>query len=595
MVSGAVTVRLLGRPVAERDGVACRPPRGRKAWALLAYLALAERPPGRGHLAHLLFGDADDPLGALRWTLAELRRTLGVTLTGDPVTIGGPLDIDVRRLVGGSDPSWVPDGPGELLEGLTLSGQAEFESWLVVQRHRLAALVESRLREAAANLLTAGRAAQAVPLAARAVACNPLDEGNHELLVRALAMSGDRAAAQRQVAVCVDLFRRELGVEPSEALTDAAYSGPATTAVPPVGGRRAALSQLEAGRAAILAGAVDAGVQCLRRAVAEAGEHGDAALRARCLCALGSALVHAVRGRDEEGAAVLREAVVLAAEAGDQAIAVEARRELGFVEVQAGRRAAGEAWLAEAASLARTDEERAAILGVRGMNASDSGDYAAAFVHLGESVEHARRAGDERQCAWSLALLGRAHLLRGERRQAEAVLGESLALVARQRWLAFQPWPQALRGELDLLGGDVAGATDHLEHAWSLACQLGDPCWEGMAARGLGLLHADRGEHAAASGWHSEATARCARLPDRYVWVLGHTLDGAITHAIDNHMYDRATPMVSTLAALAARGHMRELTVRAHLHRHRLGETAALGAARLLAEDIDNPALAALL
>ena len=50
------------------------PPRGRKAWALLGYLLLAERPPSRRHLAELLFADADDPLGALRWTLAELRR-----------------------------------------------------------------------------------------------------------------------------------------------------------------------------------------------------------------------------------------------------------------------------------------------------------------------------------------------------------------------------------------------------------------------------------------------------------------------------------------------------------------------------------------
>ena len=38
----------------------------------------------------------------------------------------------------------------------------------------------------------------------------------------------------------------------------------------PLSGRAAAISQLEAGRAAIVAGAVDAGLQCLRRAVVEA-------------------------------------------------------------------------------------------------------------------------------------------------------------------------------------------------------------------------------------------------------------------------------------------------------------------------------------
>jgi hypothetical protein len=40
---------------------------------------------------------------------------------------------------------------------------------------------------------------------------------------------------------------------------------------------------------------------------------------------------------------------------------------------------------------------------------------------------------------------------------------------------------------------------------------------------------------------------------------------------------------------------MRELVVRAQLHRHRLGDGSALAAARMLAADIDNPALADLL
>ena len=73
-----LSIRLLGPPALERDGRSAAAPRGRKAWAVLAYLLLAERPPpGRRQLAELLFGDADDPLGALRWTLAELRRALG--------------------------------------------------------------------------------------------------------------------------------------------------------------------------------------------------------------------------------------------------------------------------------------------------------------------------------------------------------------------------------------------------------------------------------------------------------------------------------------------------------------------------------------
>jgi two-component SAPR family response regulator len=61
-----------------------------------------------------------------------------------------------------------------------------------------------------------------VAYASRVVARNPLEEGNHELLVRSLAASGDRGAALRQVAVCEDILRRELGIQASAALTEAA-------------------------------------------------------------------------------------------------------------------------------------------------------------------------------------------------------------------------------------------------------------------------------------------------------------------------------------------------------------------------------------
>jgi len=594
-----VTIRLLGAPAVERDGEPVTPPRGRKAWALLCYLLLAQRPPTRRHLADLLFAEADDPLGALRWTLAQLRRALGVQVfTGDPVdtALGPDVSVDIRSvLTDGIDGPALLDLGTDLLEGLELASNVEFESWLLVERHRVSAIVEARLRQEALALLAAGRPGAAVPYAAAVVARNQLDEGNHELLVRALAMSGDRAAAERQVAVCEDLMRREVGVEATAAVRDAAGASSASSSTLPLSGRAAAVSQLEAGRAAIVAGAVDAGLQCLRRAVAEAARHGDAALRGRALAALGGALVHALRGRDEEGAVVLHEAIEQANRGGDRATAVFAHRELGFVEVQAGRRATAEGWLTRARELAETDEEHAAILGVRGMNASDMGAYETALGYLTESAERADRAGDRRQQAWSLSLVGRAHLLRDERSQAAAALTESLRLVHDQRWMAFLPWPQALRAELDLRGGNTATAADGFERAWTLASQVGDPCWEGMAARGLGILHAGRGDSAASLQWLDAAMARCARLPDRYQWVHGYVLDAAATAALDRDEPARAKPLIAALAALAARCDMRELVVRAHLHRGRLGDRTAVSAARMLAADIDNPALGGLL
>jgi DNA-binding SARP family transcriptional activator len=595
----ALTIRLLGRPTIERDGLPS-PPRGRKAWALLAYLLLAERPPSRRHLAELLFGDADDPLGALRWTLAEMRRTLKAPelFRGDPVAtiLGADMVVDLAALSGEpDDPNGLLEVDGELLEGIDIAASPTFESWLVVERHRLTALTEARLRQASLTLLAAGRAGTAVTYAARALAHNPLEEGNHELLVRSLAASGDRAAARKQVAVGEDTLRRELGIEASAALRDAAETSAGSSAGPPVGGRAAAASQLEAGRAAIGAGAVQAGIECLRRACADAAACGETALRGRALTALGGALIHAIRGRNEEGAAVLHEAIGLAAQAGDRETAVAAHRELGFIEVQAGRRRTAEVWLARAEALASTDPELAAISGVRGMNASDRGDYPAAFAHLEDSVERARRCADHRQQAWSLSILARAHLLRDERSQAAAALTGSLELVREQRWMAFLPWPEALKAELDLRAGRVQAAADQLEHAWVLACQIGDPCWEGMAARGLGLLGAARGDRAAATAWLAEAHARSIRVPDRYQWVSAYVLDAMVTTALDAHDEGKAGRLADALAALAARGEMRELVVRAHLHRSRLGDPAALASARLLAAGIDNSALAHLL
>lgn len=595
-----LTVRLLGPPAIERDGQPLRSPRGRKAWALLSYVLLAERPPSRRYLAEMLFGDADDPLGALRWTLAELRRAVGnsLALRGDPVvaTLGPDAVVDIHLVTREyADTSPLLDIAGELLDGMDLSSSPAFESWLLVERHRLSALLEARLRQAAVALLATGRASAAIAYAARAVASNPLDEGSHELLVRSMAMTGDRSAALRQITICEDILRRELGIDASAALRDAASTGADSPMVPALGGRAAAASQLEAGRAAIVAGAVDAGLQCLRRAVGEADRCHDTTLHGRALAALGGALVHATRGRDEEGSIVLHEAIELATRAGDRATAITSHRELGFVEVQAGRRTTAENWLAKAQALAETDEELAPILGVRGMNASDRGDYPAALEHLGASAERADRCADHRQQAWSLSLLGRAHLLRGERSQAIAVLARSLELVYQQRWMAFLPWPQTLRAELALAAGDLDGAADGLEQAWSLACQLGDPCWEGMAARGLGLLNTSRGEHDSAADWLAEAASRSTRIPDRYQWVHAHVLDTMITTALDRDDHDRAGPLVATLATLAARCDMRELVVRAHLHRSRLGDRTALASARLLGAPIDNPALATLL
>jgi DNA-binding SARP family transcriptional activator len=294
-----LAINLLGRPSVLRDGQEVAPPRGRKVWALLAYLLLAGAPPGRSRLAGLLFGDADDPLAALRWNLVELRRLLGpdTTVGGEPVRLELPPDatVDLRLLTSGT---WVEAGqiPGlgrELLEGVEIAGSSTFETWLLAERRRFTGLSAAVLREAATARLAAGDGPTAIGLATRLVALDEYDEEAHALLVRAYSAAGDTGGARRQLATAVALFRRELGVEPSAALLGAADPGAAAPAAAPVRGAAAARALLEAGEAAIGAGAVEPGLESLRRAVAAARDAADPALECRALLTIGSAYVHA--------------------------------------------------------------------------------------------------------------------------------------------------------------------------------------------------------------------------------------------------------------------------------------------------------------
>jgi len=588
-------IRLLGPPRIERDGNVLPPPRGRKPWALLAYLILGRQPATRSHLADLLFSAALDPLGALRWNLSEMRRALGVegALRGDPVELGLPefAIVDVR-LVKDSQPGseMARSVGGQLLEGMSFAGSPSFEAWLLIERRHLEAQLEGLLRECVLMDLGAGRTAQAVSTAAQLVAMNPLVEKSQELLIRSLLEAGDRAAAEERVEACEALMHRELGVESLPELRSLLTEYEETSIAAAVGERAAARAELDAGRAAMAAGEVEAGIIHLRRASLGARSCGDDGLRARALLTLGSALVHGMRGHDE-GASRLHEAIQAAERLGLGKVASTAFRELGFIDVQAGRRERAEVWLGRAEEAAGgSDEALAAIYGVRGMNSSDAGHYSAGIEWLERSVEHARRCDDRRQEAWSMSLIGRVRLLRREMTQAVAVIERTLELVDNEHWIAFLPWPSALRAELDILAGDLDAAHERLEHAFTMAVHLGDPCWEGTAARGLGVVDARRGRRPQAVAWLEDARARCNRVPAPWEWVHGFILDALCELAVEDDE-ESAIGWIDRFETLAARAELREFAVHAQLHRHHLGESEALATARLLARDVDNPAL----
>ncbi|MBA2634737.1 MAG: SARP family transcriptional regulator, partial [Chloroflexi bacterium] len=98
----SLEIHLLGAPFVASGSARQPAPRGRKPWALLAYLVTTESAPSREWLAELIFSDADDPLNALSWNLTQLRRLLGsdAAIRGEPVELQLPSGtfVDIRAL-----------------------------------------------------------------------------------------------------------------------------------------------------------------------------------------------------------------------------------------------------------------------------------------------------------------------------------------------------------------------------------------------------------------------------------------------------------------------------------------------------------------
>jgi DNA-binding SARP family transcriptional activator len=581
-----MAIHLLGRPrivPAAGEGYQFR---SRKSWAILAYLILASRAPTRAELASLLFGEADDPGRALRWSLAEIRRALGEggAVEGDPVVLRLPAatGVDVTAVTRGTweDAIEVRGLGTELLEGMAVRGAAAFETWLLSEQRRVAAASEAILHEAALGSMARGEFGTALGYAVRAAAMRPLDENHQALVIRLYRLTGDDAAAARQYAACVETFDRELGVRPGPAL------GAALTEPRPdpgaVAGDATIDALIEGGTAAVAAGALDAGVRSLRNAARLADVADRPELRVAARLVLAEALIHSIRGFDEEGLAALHEADQIALRHDLPDAMAQARAELGYVDFLRARYDRATCWLTDALELAdRSSPVAAKALTYLGSVRSDRADYEAASDLLQEAIEVSRATGESRREAYALAMLGRVSLLRGQLDLAARQLDESIVLAERQHWLAFLPWPQALRGEVQLGRADPAGAVQLLQQAFARACQLGDPCWEGLSARGLALAAEAIGDTSRAFAVLADARARANRLSDPYVWLDGYILD-AQCELGRRHGHPDTARWVETLQELSARTGMRDLEVRALLHGAALGNAGDAAAAALL-------------
>jgi DNA-binding SARP family transcriptional activator len=546
-------IHLLGKPTTDAG-----PVRGHKAWAITAFLALNDSAVPRERLIALLFEDAEDPAGALRWNLAQVRHLLGrpEALQGSVLRLprDATLRIDVDVLLSGrwQDIVALPDVGHELLEGMHFPGCPSFETWLLGERRRLGAVTEAALQEAALTELSTGDLTTAVRFATRLVAQNPLDDANQELLIRAYATSGDSLAARRQLESAVRLFQRELACAPAASVFLAAELAPIKTTGPATPARIRAL--LEAGTAQVAAGAVDAAIQVLRTACDEAARIGDPRQQATAQLALGGTLIGAGRARHQEGELALHRAITLARASGDPSIAASAYRQLAASDVFRGIYPRADRRLEDAETL--DTSEPLELAAIRGTSMLDQGDvrHAIDIFECGLATDPGRV---HRFLPIMLSHLGRAHLLADDLDAARCHLHAALSIAETRAWAGVTAAPLALLGHAAVRVGELDSAHELLEDALARATQIADPCWETWAAHGLALHSAARGDPASAVDHAADAIHRSR--PERgghlwsHVWAL---TDGAAlaTQAADARAADWRDEALTTALRCGMRG-----------------------------------------
>ncbi|MET0782488.1 MAG: BTAD domain-containing putative transcriptional regulator [Microbacterium sp.] len=219
------TVTLLGQMRIECAGRTIHlPHRQQRLVALLALRSVMHR---RVVAATLWPDSADAKAGlSVRATLHQINENARglVECVGDEVRLGtATVDADALCQCAGQVEAGrrtPPASRATLVRGALLPGWDE--EWLEeprahLERHRLAAL-----ESASAAQLVSGNSVDAIDLAERAVASDPLCESAHYLIVQGHLAAGNRARAMMAYRRLVETLRRELDIRPSLAFEDVA-------------------------------------------------------------------------------------------------------------------------------------------------------------------------------------------------------------------------------------------------------------------------------------------------------------------------------------------------------------------------------------
>lgn len=196
------------------NGKAVDLPRSKKARALLAYLAVMQRPQWREHLLDLLWAGPEGSRDRLRWTLSRLRKALEVDelrpiVTGtDTVAFdrsGAECDFWTLQEVAAVTPQLASTASlveaaeaaqGEFLEGLDMPDCFEFRMWWAAERENLRRLKSCVLATLCDRL---GATEQSLTYARKRVLVDP-SETAHLCLLQQLIALGRRPEAEAHLA-----------------------------------------------------------------------------------------------------------------------------------------------------------------------------------------------------------------------------------------------------------------------------------------------------------------------------------------------------------------------------------------------------------
>ncbi len=221
-----MVLRLFGPPSAlVDDRLVARELGTSKCMALLVYLSLESGRHSREELATLLWGDSGDTAArtSLRQAIKRIRDTLGDRFQVDrhDVELVGPLECDVlafRRAAGRNPAEAARFDVDDFLQGFVVRKAPGFEDWADRTRTTLMQQFHTTLRTASHEAIEESRWQDAVTWGNRWLESDPLSDDASRIVIEAVYLSGDRAAALSKYAEYSERVVKELGSPPSSSL-----------------------------------------------------------------------------------------------------------------------------------------------------------------------------------------------------------------------------------------------------------------------------------------------------------------------------------------------------------------------------------------